>query len=91
MRDGESDSRRGIVLFAPCDSVIRRDPLRTRQPDLFIFLHGREDVGALEDLLEQPVIEVAPGITIAILSGDETHRARAAKIDGYRRYEAICW
>jgi Uma2 family endonuclease len=31
-------SQRGIVIFAPCDIVIRRDPLRTRQPDLFIFL-----------------------------------------------------
>jgi Uma2 family endonuclease len=86
------ESQRGIVIFAPCDIVIRRDPLRTRQPDLFIFLQGRDDVGDLENLLDQPVIEVAPDITIEIISKNETRRARAAKIDDYRRIGVKeCW
>jgi Uma2 family endonuclease len=85
-------SQRGIVIFAPCDIVIRRDPLRTRQPDLFIFLQGRDDVGDLENLLDQAVIEVAPEITIEIISKNETRRARASKIDDYCRIGVKeCW
>lgn len=86
------ENQRGVVIFAPCDIVIRRDPLRTRQPDLFIFLRGREDVGDLENLLEQPVIEVAPDITIEIISKNETRRARLDKIEDYRRIGVKeCW
>jgi Uma2 family endonuclease len=85
-------NRRGIVIFAPCDIVIRRDPLRTRQPDLFVFLQGRDDVGDLENLLDQPVVEVAPDITIEIISKTETRRARAAKIEDYRHIGVKeCW
>jgi Uma2 family endonuclease len=86
------ENQRGIVIFAPCDIVIRRDPLRTRQPDLFIFLWGRDDIGDLESLLEQPVIEVAPDITIEIISKNETRRARAAKIEDYHHIGVKeCW
>ncbi|MGH8071708.1 MAG: Uma2 family endonuclease [Candidatus Entotheonellia bacterium] len=85
-------NQRGMVLFAPCDIVIRRDPLRTRQPDLFVFLRGREDVGDLESLLDQPVIEVAPDIAIEIISKNETRRSRADKIEDYQRIGVKeCW
>jgi Uma2 family endonuclease len=86
------ENHRGMVIFAPCDIVIRRDPLRTRQPDLFIFLQGRDDVGDLENLLDQPAIEVAPDITVEIISKNETRRARAAKIEDYRHIGVKeCW
>ena len=78
-------SQQGTVLFAPCDILIRRDPLRTRQPDLFIFLSGRSDVGNLDALLDQPVIEVAPDITVEVLSRNETRRMRTDKLDDYQR------
>jgi Uma2 family endonuclease len=85
-------THRGIVIFAPCDIVIRRDPLRTRQPDLFVFLRGREDIGDLQTLLEQPVLEVAPDLVIEIISKNETRRSRAEKIDDYRRIGVKeCW
>jgi Uma2 family endonuclease len=82
----------GIVLFAPCDIVIRREPLRTRQPDLFVFLRGRRDIDDVENLLDQPVIEVAPDVTIEIISKNETRRSRAEKIEDYRRIGVKeCW
>jgi Uma2 family endonuclease len=85
-------THRGIAIFAPCDIVIRRDPLRTRQPDLFVFLRGREDIGDLQTLLEQPVLEVAPDLVIEIISKNETRRSRAEKIDDYRRIGVKeCW
>ena len=84
--------RRGMVIFAPCDILIQRDPLRTRQPDLFIFLRGRDDTGDLEMLLDQPVIEVAPDITIEILSRHETRRMRRDKVEDYSRIGVKeCW
>jgi len=78
------ENRRGIIIFAPCDIVIRRDPLHTRQPDLFMFLQSREDIGDLENLLDQPVIERAPDVTIEIISRHETRRSLAAKVEDYR-------
>jgi Uma2 family endonuclease len=85
-------NQRDIVLYAPCDILIQREPLRTRQPDLFIFLRGRQDVGDLQDLLEQPIIEVAPDLAIEILSKHETRRMRTDKIEDYRRIGVKeCW
>jgi Uma2 family endonuclease len=78
-------NQRGIVLYAPCDILIQREPLRTRQPDLFIFLRGRQDVGDLQEFLEQPIIEAAPDIAIEILSKNETRLMRMDKIEDYRR------
>jgi Uma2 family endonuclease len=84
--------QRGMVIFAPCDIVIHREPLRTRQPDLFVFLRGRGDVGNLQDFLDQPAIEVAPDVTIEIISKNETRRSRAEKIEDYRRIGVKeCW
>jgi Uma2 family endonuclease len=84
--------QRGIVIYAPCDIVIRRDPLRTRQPDLFVFLRGREDVGDLTALLDEPVIERAPDITIEIISRHETRRSLADKLEDYRLIGVKeCW
>jgi Uma2 family endonuclease len=53
---------------------------------------GRDDVGDLEHLVEQPVIEVAPDITIEIISKNETRCARTARIEDYRRIDVKeCW
>ena len=77
-------NQRGIGIHAPCDIVIRRDPLRTRQPDLFIFLRGRSNVSDLQSLMDQPVLEVVPDLTIEIISRNETRRSRLDKIEDYR-------
>ena len=85
-------NRRGIVIHAPCDIVIRRDPLPTRQPDLFIFLRGRSDVGDWQSLMDQPVLEVAPDLAIEVISRNETRRSRLDKIEDYRRIGVKeCW
>lgn len=85
-------NQRGIVIYAPCDIVIRRDPLRTRQPDLFVFFHGRNDVGDLRNLADQPALEYAPDVTIEVLSQHESRRARLEKLEDYRRIGVKeCW
>jgi len=81
----------GRVVFSPCDILIQRDPLRTRQPDLFIFLHGRDDVGDLENLRVQSVIQAAPDITIEVISKHETRSMRTEKLEDYRRIGVKEW
>jgi Uma2 family endonuclease len=84
--------QRGRVVFAPCDILMQREPLRTRQPDLFVILSGRADVGNLETRRTQSLIEVAPDITIEVISKHETRRSRADKIEDYRRLGVKeCW
>lgn len=86
------DNQRGIIIFAPCDIIICRDPLRTRQPDLFIFLHGREDAADLENQLDQPMIERAPDATIEIISRHDTRRSLVDKVEDYRLIGVKeCW
>ena len=59
----------GRVLFAPLDIVIRRNPLRTRQPDLLLL--SNESYARIS---RRKPIEVAPELTIEILSPSNTRR-----------------
>ena len=77
----------GKVLFAPLDIVIRRNPLRTRQPDLLLL--SNESYARIDRHLP---IEEAPELTIEILSQSNTRR----RIQGVLAdYAAIgvkeCW
>ena len=59
----------GKVLFAPLDIVIRRNPLRTRQPDLLLL--SNESYARID---RRKPIEVAPELAIEILSPSNTRR-----------------
>ena len=59
----------GKVLFAPLDIVIRRNPLRTRQPDLLLL--SNETFARI--YLDRPIEEV-PELAIEILSPSNTRR-----------------
>ena len=72
----------GILLYAPLDVVIRRNPLRTRQPDLLLL--SNESFARI--YLDRP-IEVAPELTIEILSPSNTRRRVQ---DALADYAAIC-
>ena len=75
----------GELLFAPLDIVIRRNPLRTRQPDLLFISKDRYD-------RYQYPLEVAPELAIEILSPSNTRRRVQ---DALADYAAIgvkeCW
>ena len=77
----------GILLFAPLDIVIRRNPLRTRQPDLLLL--SNESYARI--YLDRP-IEEAPKLAIEILSPSNTRRRVQ---DALSDYAAIgvkeCW
>jgi Uma2 family endonuclease len=75
----------GRVFFAPADVVIRRDPLRTRQPDLMFVSNDR--AGILGDR-----VEGGPDLVVEILSPGNTQSYMADKLADYRQVEVReCW
>ncbi|GIV08557.1 MAG: hypothetical protein KatS3mg019_0648 [Fimbriimonadales bacterium] len=71
----------GKVFPAPYDFVIRRQPLRTRQSDLFYISYQR--VGDLNALMEQPRLEIPPDLVIEVLSPSDTYSAWRDKLHDY--------
>ncbi len=75
----------GIVVVAPFDIVIQRDPVRVRQPDLF-FLR-KERGGTPEQFRQLKRLEIPPDLVVEILSpseGEETERLER-KLSDYHR------
>jgi Uma2 family endonuclease len=72
------ERRLGRVFTAPLDIVIRRDPLRTRQPDLMFISNARRYI------IGRQVIESGPDLAIEILSPSNTRRELEAKLQDYQ-------
>jgi Uma2 family endonuclease len=68
----------GRVFVTPLDVVIRREPLRTRQPDVMVM--GQE----LRAIIGPQVIEGAPDLVIEMLSPTHTRQELQGKLDDYR-------
>ena len=71
------EHRLGRMFVAPLDIVIRRDPLRTRQPDLMFISNARRYI------IGQQVIEGGPDLVIEILSPSNTRRELEEKLQDY--------
>lgn len=74
------EHRLGRVFLAPLDVVIRRDPLRTRQPDVMFISNARRYIIGLQ------VIEGGPDLVVEVLSPANTRRELEEKL---RDYQAI--
>lgn len=81
LRQYQAQSKRGKPIFAPLDVLIRKRPLRVRQPDaLFISYSRLKGAGGPPKL--GPLM-VAPELVIEILSPSETETSLQAKIADY--------
>jgi len=82
----------GVVLFAPVDIILRRDPLRTRQPDV-LFIHKDNLPGtSLDDLEELQLLEITPDLVIEVLSPSDTKKVLTGKLTDYQRIGVKeCW
>ena len=82
-----SERRLGELLYAPLDVVIRRAPLRTRQPDLLLL--SNESFARMD--LAAP-IEETPELVIEIVSPSNPRRNVEDKLGDYASIGAPeCW
>src|SRR5579872_5016733 len=77
----EEASGAGLALSAPFDVLIRRDPLRTRQPDVLFITNVRLERGG--GIPESGPIEVGPELVVEIVSDSETERMLGDKLADY--------
>ena len=82
----------GVVLFAPVDIILQRDPLRTRQPDV-LFIHKDSLPGtSLDDLEGLHLLEITPDLVIEVLSPSDTKKVLTGKLTDYQRIGVKeCW
>jgi len=80
----------GKARVAACDVLIRRSPLRVRQPDVFFISNHRI---ALNPAPNDPApLTAAPELVVEIISGSETARRFNGKINDYCKVEVQeCW
>lgn len=76
---------KGFVYLAPYDLVINRNPLRTRQPDLFFVRPERAHI--LKDRLDE-----GPDVVVEVLSPSNLKKAVVEKLADYANIGVTeCW
>ena len=84
--------RLGIVLVAPRDVLIQRNPLRVRQPDVLFLSNARTGIRSPSDLVGRNRIEAAPDLVIEVLSPSNTTRDIEERLADYRSIGVPeCW
>lgn len=77
------------AFIAPCDVLITRNPLRTRQPDVMLISNERN---AGREAQNASPRSPAPELVVEILSPSETPSIRSGKIQDYCRVNVQeCW
>lgn len=86
------ERRIGILLFAPLDIVIRRAPLRTRQPDLLFLNAARSGITQGAQLRGLQLLQQVPDLVIEILSPSNYRQGITDKLEDYRAIGVReCW
>ena len=82
----------GIVLTAPRDVLVQRDPLRIRQPDALYLSAARAGVSRPSDLVGRPRIEAPVDLVIEVVSPSNTPRDIEERVADYRSIGVPeCW
>ena len=82
----------GIVLTAPYDVVIQRDPLRVRQPDVLVVNAELTGIGHPSDLVGRRFLESPPLLVVEVLSPSNTRRDVEERLADYRSIGVPeCW
>jgi Uma2 family endonuclease len=82
----------GVVLFAPVDLLIQREPLRTRQPDALYLSAERTSIRGLAELQGLQFLEIPPDLVVEVLSPSNTRRDLEDKLEDYRKVGVLeCW
>ena len=82
----------GLVVTAPYDVLIQRNPLRVRQPDIMVVNAALTGISRPADLIGRPFLESPPLLVIEIISPNNTRRHIAEKLADYRSIGVSeCW
>ena len=82
----------GVVLAAPVDLLIRREPLRTRQPDILYLSAERTGIRGPAELRGLQFLEISPDLVVEVLSPSNTRREIESKLEDYRQISVReCW
>ena len=82
----------GVVLFAPVDIILQRDPLRTRQPDVLFIQKDNLPGTSLDDLEELQLLEITPDLIVEVLSPSDTKKVLTGKLTDYQQIGVKeCW
>ena len=87
-----SNSGMGLVLTAPYDVLIHRDPLRVRQPDILVVNAELTGIARPADLSRLPFLELPPLLVVEVLSPSNTPRDIEERLADYRSIGVReCW
>lgn len=82
----------GIAVSAPCDVLIRREPLRVRQPDILVVNAELTGIARPADLVGLPYLEYPPLLAVEVLSPSNTRRDIEERLADYRSIGVPeCW
>ena len=86
----EDQESKGQTLTAPCDVLITRQPLRTRQPDVLFISKERLAKNGPDD--DPSPLAPAPELVIEILSPSDSVGVLAGKLADYQKVDVKeCW
>ena len=81
-----------MVLVAPVDLLIRREPLRIRQPDILYLSADRIGITGRDELRGLQFLEIPPDLVVEVLSPSNTRRDMEDKLADYRHVGVReCW
>ena len=82
----------GIALTSPYDVLIRREPLRVRQPDILIANADLTGISRPSDLSGLPYLEHPPLLVVEVLSPSNTPRDIEQRLSDYQSIGVPeCW
>jgi Uma2 family endonuclease len=82
----------GVVLTAPVDLLVQREPLRTRQPDILYLSAQRSGIRGRAELRGLQFLEIPPALVVEVLSPSNTRRDLEDKLEDYRKVGVLeCW
>ena len=78
------ENRLGVVLTAPRDVLVQREPLRVRQPDILFISAEKSGVTSRPGPGRPIPLEIAPDLIVEIISPSNTESEMNEKLDDYR-------
>jgi Uma2 family endonuclease len=83
-------TKRGEAYQSPCDVLVQRQPVRTRQPDVLLISMDRLALNPPPD--EAVPLNPAPELVVEMLSPSDTRRVKQEKIEDFCAVDVReCW